>query len=135
MHRFFIRLRLSQNYIQKTYARFRATTLIFASTPKRTHAEVGEQKREKTGNSSPSGSNLARRVGMIFMPAGEAANQRKPEEQESSDLQPKNLADPSKRLNKTTDSGGNSLKNPPSLLSFLKGLGGFAQHGADRACR
>ncbi len=72
---------------------------------------------------------------MILAPASDAADQSEPEEQESSDLQPKNLADPSKRLQKTADSRRNSLKNPPALLPFLKRPGRFAQHGADRGCR
>jgi len=105
--------------------------LVLASTPKRTHAEVEEQNSKKDGNNCTPRSNLARRVGMILAPAGDAANQSKPEEQESSDLQPKNFADPPKGLDKSTDSGGNSLKNPPALLSLLKRPGEFTQHGAD----
>jgi hypothetical protein len=111
------------------------TALALASTPKRTHAEVEEQNSEKDGNNRTPRSNLACRVGMILAPAGDAADQSEPKEQESSDLQPKNLADPPKRLQKTTDSCRNSLENPPALLPFLKGPGHFAQHGADRARR
>ncbi len=109
--------------------------LVLASTPKRTHAEVDEQKSEKAGNRGTPGSDLARRVGMILAPASDAADQSQPKEQESSDLQPKNLADPSKRLEKTTDSRRNALKNPPALLPFLERSGRFAQHAANRACR
>jgi hypothetical protein len=91
-----------------------AYQLVLASTPKRTHAEVDKQKSEKTGHSGTPRSNLARRVGMILMPASDAANQTKPEKQESSDLQPKNLADPSKRLEKATDCPAWRRPSPPT---------------------
>jgi hypothetical protein len=109
--------------------------LVLASTPKRTHAEVGEQNSEKSGNHGTPGSNLARHVDMILAPASDAADQSEPEEQESSDLQPKNPADLPQRLQKSANSRRNSLKNPPALLPLLKRPGHFAQHGTDRARR
>ncbi len=130
-----VRGRLSQVSVMSRDLRRKGHHLVLASTPKRTHAEVGEQNSEKSGNDGTPGSNLARRVGMILAPASDATEYSEPEEQESSDLQPKNPADPSQRLQKSADSRRNSLKNLPALLSFLKGPGHFAQHGTDRACR
>lgn len=121
--------------LTKLSREFLGRHLVLAGLPKRTQAEVGEQKSEKPRDRGTPRSDLTCHVGMILVPARDAANQSEPEEQKSRDFQPKNLAHPPKRPEKTIDSSRNPLKNSSALLPFLKRSGHFAQRGTDRGRR